>query len=40
MMAEYVDLPKDQFAGNANEDVASHLHIFVELCDMQKKKCG
>ena len=29
---------KDQFAGTPNEDVASHLNTFVELCDMQKKK--
>ena len=32
---------KDQFSGAPNEDVASHLNTFVELCDMQKKKiCG
>src|SRR3989337_3602882 len=29
---------KEQFAGNPNEDAASHLNTFVELCDMQKKK--
>ena len=29
---------KEQFSGNPNEDVASHLNTFVELCDMQKKK--
>ena len=29
---------KDQFYGTPNEDVASHLNTFVELCDMQKKK--
>ena len=29
---------KDQFSSTPNEDVASHLNIFVELCDMQKKK--
>ena len=29
---------KDQFFGTPNEDVVSHLNIFVELCDMQKKK--
>ena len=29
---------KDQFADNPNEDAASHLNTFVELCDMQKKK--
>ena len=29
---------KDQFPGTPNEDVASHLNTFVELCDMQKKK--
>ena len=32
---------KDQFYGTPNEDAASHLNTFVELCDMQKKKrCG
>ena len=29
---------KDQFSGTPNEDVASHLNTFMELCDMQKKK--
>ena len=29
---------KDQFSGNPNEDVASHLNTFMELCEMQKKK--
>ena len=29
---------KDQFSGTPNEDAASHLNAFVELCDMQKKK--
>ena len=29
---------KEQFSGTPNEDVASHLNTFVELCDMQKKK--
>jgi hypothetical protein len=29
---------KEQFSGNPNEDVASHLNNFIELCDMQKKK--
>ena len=29
---------KEQFFGSPNKDVASHLNIFVELCDMQKKK--
>ena len=29
---------KDQFSGTPNEDVASHLNTFVELCDMQKEK--
>ena len=29
---------KDQFYGTPNEDVASHLTTFVEICDMQKKK--
>ena len=28
----------DQFSGTPNEDVASHINTFVELCDMQKKK--
>ena len=29
---------KYQFSGTPNEDAASHLNTFVELCDMQKKK--
>ena len=29
---------KDQFSGTPNEDVASHLNTFMELCDMQKEK--
>ena len=29
---------KEQFSGNPNEDAASHLNTFIELCDMQKKK--
>jgi hypothetical protein len=29
---------KEQFSGTPNEDAASHLNTFVELCDMQKKK--
>ena len=29
---------KDQFLGSPNEDPASHLTTFVELCDMQKKR--
>ena len=29
---------KEIFSRNPNEDVASHLNTFVELCDMQKKK--
>ena len=29
---------KDQFSDTPNEDAASHLNTFVELCDMQKKK--
>ena len=29
---------KDQFSGTPNEDVASHLNTFVELCDMKNKK--
>ena len=29
---------KDQISGTPNEDVASHINTFMELCDMQKKK--
>ena len=29
---------KDQFSGLPNEDAASHLNNFVDLCDMQKEK--
>ena len=29
---------QDQFSGTPNEDGASHLNTFVELCDMQNKK--
>jgi hypothetical protein len=29
---------KEQFSGTPNEDAASHLNTFVELCDMQKMK--
>ena len=29
---------KDQFSGTPNEDAASYLNAFVELCNMQKKK--
>ena len=29
---------KDQFSSTSNEDVASHLNTFVELCGMPKKK--
>src|SRR4051812_39950405 len=29
---------KDQFVGLPNEDAATHLNSFVDLCDMQKKK--
>ena len=29
---------KDLFAVTLNDDVASHLNTFMELCDMQKKK--
>ena len=32
---------KDQFSGLPNEDAASHLHNFIDLYDMQRKKrCG
>ena len=32
---------KDQFSGLPNEDDASHLNNFIDLCDMQeKKRCG
>ena len=29
---------KDQFPGTPNQDVASHINTFMELCNMQKKK--
>ena len=29
---------KDQFSSSPNEDAASHVNTFMELCDMQKKK--
>ena len=29
---------KDHFSSTPNDDVASHLNTFMELCDMQKKK--
>ena len=29
---------KEQFSGSPNQDAASHLNTFIELCDMQKKK--
>ena len=29
---------KDLFFGTPNEDAASHLNTYVELCDMQRKK--
>jgi hypothetical protein len=29
---------KEQFSGSPNEDDASHLNTFIELCDMQNKK--
>ena len=28
---------KEQFFGTPNEDAASHIDTFVELCDMQNK---
>ena len=31
---------KDQFSGTPNEDVASHLNTFMELCDAKEKRCG
>ena len=33
-----VESSEDQFSATPNEDAASHLNTFVELCDMQKKK--
>ena len=27
---------KEQFSGTPNEDAASHINIFVELCDMRQ----
>ena len=29
---------KDQFSNLPNEDAASHLNTFIDLCDMQNKK--
>ena len=29
---------KEQFSGTPNEDAASHLNNFIDVCDMQKKK--
>ena len=29
---------QDQFSGTPNEDAASHINTFVELCNMQNKK--
>ena len=29
---------KEQFPGNPNEDVASHLNTFIELSNMKNKK--
>ena len=29
---------KEQFSGSPNEDAASHLNTFIELCDIKNKK--
>ena len=36
--AESCKINTDQFSGLPNEDVASHLNNFIDLCDVQKKK--
>ena len=30
---------KDQFAGLPSEDAATYLNSFIDLCDIQTKKC-
>jgi hypothetical protein len=31
-------IAKNQFGGSASEDASMHLHVFCEICDMQKFK--
>ena len=31
-------IAKEQFGGSASEDASLHLHVFCEICDMQKFK--